>query len=140
MREILFRGKCLSSGEWIYGNLIHSQRFKGCSNEFRIHEKESGIESDIEPTSICQFTGLIDKNDIKIFEKDILKIKALTVRDINYMISYSSGASFIAIGKYWERVPKLYENIYIVQLDSISNISLNTEVVGNAIDEPQLVV
>ena len=37
------------------GNYIHSKRFKGCSNEYRIHEQETGIESDIDEGTIGNF-------------------------------------------------------------------------------------
>ena len=43
-REIKFRAKDYSNN-WVYGNLIHSKRFAGWANEWRIHEPETGIEN-----------------------------------------------------------------------------------------------
>jgi hypothetical protein len=67
MRTIKFRAKALS-GEWVYGNFIHSKRFKGCSNEFRIHEQETGIEHDVLPETVGQFTGMFDMDGKEIYE------------------------------------------------------------------------
>ena len=61
MREILFRGKDIISGEWISG--------------FLVSEKHIGnwVQSNpIIPETVGQFTGLTDKNGKKIFEGDIL--------------------------------------------------------------------
>ena len=88
MRDILFRAKSLSSGQWVYGNFIHSKRFSGYSHEFRIHEIESGIESDVDAITVGQFTGLVDSLGCQLFEGDVIECtKTKEKRIVTYVIS-----------------------------------------------------
>ena len=75
MREILFKAKRKDNGEWVEGYL-----FKQVAIEDRIYFAIEVIDStvkayEIDENTICQYTGLTDKNGCKIWENDIIEFE-----------------------------------------------------------------
>ena len=136
MREILFKGKKKDNGEWIEGYLMDG----GMPGEKRIFIGKLVIGKwtvtadefdEVDPDTICEYTGLTDKNGKKIWENDIV-----LVTNKNYCsgkIESSIGNIFITFGT-WYIGGKTQDRLYSINNDTI----FQNELVGNIFDNPEL--
>lgn len=129
-REILFRGKRVDNGEWIYG-WITTQHKKYTEGELltRIQSNTFGEgEHYVETETVGQYIGLTDKNGTKIFEGDIVKGLFNFGLSINAKVVYYDGSFGV--------VCKRCGAINFTAFPSFCGV--DWEVIGNIYDNPEL--
>lgn len=124
----LFKAKRIDNGEWVQGYLygIWEKRYIlwGMTNDI-----PNMIE--VDPTTICQCTGLKDKNGKLIWENDIASYSDLITGDKKIICIEWNKMQASFVRKY--RSPMGLQYIYIDEY-----IASRMEIIGNIFDNPEL--
>jgi hypothetical protein len=102
-REILFKGKSIIDGEWIESMTIAKGTIKRKCHDVFLEVGENKWKG-IEPDTLCQYTGIKDKNGNKIFECDYFKLGAEkdvfeVVFEHGCFLAYKDGEQFGILGE-----------------------------------------
>lgn len=133
MREILFKAKRLDNGEWVEGHLVKRDGIEEYYIIQDIYEQitngqrylRSNLRDEcyrIDPSTVCQYTGLTDKNGVKIFEGDVLRYDG----DRCFTVMFDGG-NFYLYG--------FYEPVFDIPYDAFIEGMDLLEVVGNIHDK-----
>lgn len=120
MREILFKAKRIDNGEWVCGFLVPMW------GQMHIIDRDfENTAYPIDDSTICQYTGLTDKNGKRIWENDIVRLG----EDEDLLIKWSERyAGWCLQQNKW-----MFEHFFGETVDEGT-----CEVVGNIFDNPEL--
>lgn len=158
MRKILFRGKCVDNGEWVYGGIVFDDekvfivkiikytpdtRDWDMAEYYEKNPKKKPEIIEVDPETVCMYTGLTDKNGKNIFEGDILS-------GIQYPYLCDGKRNYFAEVVWFENSPAFGRLTHVNQKANVRGISDGNvayledfdsddwEVIGNIFDNPEL--
>lgn len=131
----LFRGKRTDNGEWIFGNLVQGNRMGTGERMFEIWGIMPEGENDpnkvqygeVDPDTVGECTGLIDKNGTLIFEGDIVLKRTYNGKK-PFPVTYNAGMFHCGYGGGSSTPTHGYT------LDD-----KQIEIIGNRYDNPELI-
>lgn len=135
IREIIFRGKRVDNGEWVYG-------FLTCRNYIDVFTQKVCYDGEEELTyctvehcqvdanTVGQYTGLTDKNGKKIFEGDIVEFTDKYI--------HKKGRAEIVFEAFKWKYSGCYDGGNPIVWLCIDDKSVEFEVIGNVHDNPEL--
>ena len=124
IREVIFRGKRADNGEWIEGSLLGIDWCDKPSAYSIAPNTPVSVFYSVIPETVGQFTGLTDKNGVRIFEGDI--VRAFTRFSEIYVspVTYHDGTFWF---KNWSWTKFLFK---FEKIEVIGNIHDNPELLG----------
>lgn len=140
----LFKAKRMDNGEWVFGGLSYCEKTNAyfITNMGKDHISYIGFHQEVDPESICQCTGLKDKNGNLIWENDIVSCKHEKYIGIDVLDS--------KMHKYTRNYAIEFENTFCNYGLRFINKSIHfrctqatlcthdCEVIGNVFDNPEL--
>lgn len=167
MREILFRAKRKDNGEWIEGGYaehdgkvfivtwvryIPDTRDWDTADYYENNPHYNSVLIEVIPETVCQYTGMTDKNEKKIFEGDIIKIHQFLFdgseyeKEITVSVEYINesacfGANLLEakeIKQYMGYTDQDVEKVVIPINDFYGLHEESFEIIGNIFDNPEL--
>ena len=145
-REIKFRGKDVDTGGWIDGDLIQRKGYyPGIMFPYESGGKVRYGECVVEPGTVGQFTGLLDKNGKEIYEGDVVKVKEIGGYALEYIgvVRYYTedcrfGIDTSLTNKFTKRILFTKEKISLNDGYCTITYTNEYEIIGNVFDNPEL--
>ena len=137
-REILFKAKRKDNGEWVegqYAYITNPLTEDGKPIKHLICNGTNIFNDLIDPDTLCQYTGLTDKNGRKIWENDIVKCLKRTEGYELYQVVWRNEFADFGV----EPIKPKYGAKYPIGLsDGVTLCGHDYRAFGNIFDNPEL--
>jgi hypothetical protein len=123
MRDYIFKAKRLDNGKWVEGYGV--LQYKEHNQAIIIHKQGNNLvqHTEVDPNTVCQYTGRTLKNGVKIFHKDRVLVKGmLNGKPLNYETTIE-----------WNRFGFILDKNDTVYINSAALLGV-IEVIGNIHD------
>lgn len=131
MRDILFRGKRLDNGAWVYGSLLQVECENGSIVTAIFDRKYYGGDAEVRSSTVGQYTGMRDKNGKRIFEGDMV---STDIERPYLIVEFREGCFMFNCNDGGED----YYDIMLPILKDPQSVYEYGEVIGNIHDNPEL--
>lgn len=134
MKRIVFRGKCIDTGEWVYGSLLCNydrETFISVSGYSHTGAAFSGSYK-VLPDTVGQYTGLKDRKGKDVYENDIIEAE---IYDNEYDIFW---VRFLIVWDKRRLRLKCLDEGDIDELEYLDESEATIKVLGNKWDNPEL--
>lgn len=112
MNKYLFRGKIKGANEWIYGGIaMMGDRYFIVEVQTYDDDTCSWVAVEVEPETVGQWTGEVDKNKTPIYKGDIVKMRTYGPGYCNAVVYFKKGKFAVDGSKYGfkDLAPSTYE-------------------------------
>lgn len=134
MREILFKAKRIDNGKWVEGYYVKKYDFLGKRHLILyVDNYVRWVCVEIDPETLCQFTGRCDKNGKRIWENDIVLVAENVYSTVKFGLYHEAMKS-----------ERTHQGFYLESTDNyyyreeLGYWAKESAVVGNIFDNPEL--
>lgn len=149
MREFIFKAKRLDNGQWIEGQLIsecdryHNQHAYIVSHKHPSSCFGGDIYIEVDPRTVCQYTGIDDVNGNRIFENDLLD-------GFDYPYMHDGEHNYFAEAVWFNNIPAFGLVVHKYKHSEVNGLSEGEseffytekrkkwQIIGNVFDDPEL--
>ena len=118
IENIKFKAKCLDNGEWVKGSFVVMKIPALSKTTIGIVAEGGATLHEVDPSTVCQFTGLKDCKGKEIFEHDLIHFVGFSY---TAEVIWSEGKYSFMVVCYNKHSYRLHNVIELCRIERIGN-------------------